>query len=87
MQSVRYFLRAIGDVTNLDAASQGVVTAQAAEDEIASKYLSQGYEIESTHFTGTIKDQKGNDVGYRILHVLVKPDQPIAVREPVKKDK
>lgn len=81
MQSVRYFLRAVGNASDPDAAAQGVVTAQAAEDEISAKYLSQGYEIESTHFTGTIKDQKGNDVGYRILHVLVKPDQPVVVRE------
>lgn len=79
MQSVKYFLRAIGDASK----GMGIVSSQDAENDLTYNYLSQGFVIQSTSFVGTIKDQEGNDAGYRVMHVLVKDEEPkkVTVRE------
>lgn len=78
MQSVKYFLRSLGDTSK----SNDVVSAQAAEDDLNYNYLSQGYEIDGSIHLGAIRDKEGNEIGYRIFHVLVKKDAPVKVKEP-----
>lgn len=83
MQSVKYFLGSFG-IPNPEF---GVEPSENIENKLRSQYLSQGWSILSTHFVGAMRDANGHEIGYRILHVLVKEDQPVTVREPVKKDK
>ena len=71
MQSVRYFLRAIGDTSK----GAGIVTASQAEDDLNYNYLSQGFNLFSTQYVGAMKDGEGNEVAYRVLHVLVKDEE------------
>lgn len=81
MQSVKYFLGTFGTPNP----EFGVTSAQEVEDRLRSQYLSNGWSIQSTQYVGAMKDTTGAEIGYRILHVLVKEDQPVTVREPVKK--
>lgn len=72
MQTVRYFVRAIGD----KGQGMGIVSAKEAEDDLNYNYLSTGFEIQSTQYLGAMRDQQGNEVAYRLLHVLVKSEEP-----------
>ena len=76
MQSIKYFVRAIGDASK----GMGVVTAAEAEQDINYNYLSQGYVVQNTSYLGSIRDTEGNDVGYRILHVLLKDEEPRPIK-------
>lgn len=72
MQEVKYFLRAIGNPAVDPQGTYGIVSAADAETELGYKYLSDGWTIESTSYLGAIRDDKGNEIGYRIFHVLVR---------------
>lgn len=80
MQEVKYFLRAIG--TPSPNGDNGVVSPDEAEADLGYKYLSQGWTLNSTHYLGSIRDDKGNDAGYRVLHVLVREEKKVTVKEP-----
>lgn len=80
MQEVKYFLRAIG--TPSPTLGEAVVTAAEAEADLGYKYLSQGWTLNSTHYLGSVRDEKGNDAGYRVLHVLVREEKKVTVKEP-----
>jgi len=71
MQTVRYFVRAIGD----KGQGMGIVSAKEAEDDLNYNYLSTGFAIQSTQYLGAMRDQQGNEVAYRLLHVLVKEEE------------
>lgn len=73
----KYFLRTFG-VPNPE---YGVRPVEEVEEELRSKYTSQGWLIESTQFLGATKNREGNDIGYRIFHVLMREEQPVTVRE------
>lgn len=72
MQEVKYFLRAIGDPAADPQGTYGISSPNDAETELGYKYLSDGWTIESTQYLGSIRDDKGSEIGYRIFHVLVR---------------
>ena len=81
MQQVKYFLRAIGKPS--PTVDESVVTSSDAETDLAFNYLSQGWTIQSTHYVGGLRDAANNDIAYRILHVLVREEPEITVKEPI----
>ena len=76
MQSVKYFLRTFGDASK----SEDVIPASKAEEDLNYNYLSQGYVIESSHYLGSLRDKEGNEIGYKIFHVLVKEEEAKKVK-------
>ena len=80
MQKVKYFLGTIGTPNP----EQGVKSAEQVESDLGFKYLSDGWEVQSSHYLGAIRDQTGNDIGYRILHVLVKEEDSAKVAKTAK---
>ena len=70
MQKVKYYLGTIGAVNP----EQGIRSAEQVEADLGFKYLSDGWRIESSHYLGAIRDTTGNDIGYRIFHVLVQEE-------------
>jgi hypothetical protein len=80
MQSVKYFLRTIG----VPSKSMGIVSTEEAETELDYKYLSQGWKVQDTQYLGALRDEKGNDIGYRVFHVLVKEKPEVTVKDKTK---
>lgn len=81
MQSVKTVMRQIG-VPNPEL---GIVSSQELEDHLEYNYLASGYEVKDTHYLGAVIDGSGNQVGYKILFVLVKqevlvPEKPKAAK-------
>ncbi len=70
MQKVKYFLGTVGS----ENPSLGVKSAEQVEADLGFKYLSDGWMVESSHYLGAIRDDVGNDIGYKIFHVLVKEE-------------
>lgn len=81
MQEVKYFLRAIGDVSKDPTKALGIVSAADAESDLGYNYLSKGWKIQGTHYVGAIRDDKGNEFAYRLMHILVREDYEPAVVE------
>ncbi len=71
MQKVKYFLGTIG----AENPGYGVKSAEQVEADLGFKYLSDGWTVESSHYLGAIRDDVGNDIGYKIFHVLVKNEE------------
>ena len=71
MQKVKYFLGTFG----IENVNFGVKSAEQVEADLGFKYLSDGWAVESSHYLGAVRDQVGNDIGYKILHVLVKEEE------------
>lgn len=66
MQSVKNVLRTIGQ----ENPAKGVVSAEQAEMHLAA-LAKEGYELHSTMYLGSIRDDKNLEIGYRVLYVLV----------------
>ena len=73
MQSVKNFMRAIGN----PSPELGIVSVEQALDEMEYQYLSRGYKVQGSHYIGAIKDAQGSELGYRVLYVLVKDEEPV----------
>jgi len=73
MQSVKLVMRQIG-VPN---PANEIVSSQELEEHIEFNYTSNGYGIQSTHYLGAVRDVSGNEVGYKILFVLVKNEEDL----------
>ena len=76
MQSVKLFMRQIG-VPN---PSMGVVSAEEAESDLEFNYLSNGYKLFATHDLGSVRDASQNEVGYKLMFVVVKDEETPAVK-------
>lgn len=81
MQEAKYYLRAIGDVSKDPTRSHGIVSAADAEADLGHNYLSNGWKIHSVHYVGAIRDEKGNEIAYRMYHVLTRDDHEVPVVE------
>ena len=71
MQSVKNFMRAIGSPNP----NFGVVDVSSALEQMEYEYLANGYRIQASHYLGPVRDESNNEIGYRILYVLVKDEE------------
>jgi hypothetical protein len=71
MQSIKLVMRQIG-VPNPET---DIVSVQEVEYYLDTEFLANGYDVKSEHYLGSVKDASGNDVGYKVLFVLVKTEE------------
>jgi hypothetical protein len=72
MQSIKLVMRQIG-VPNPET---DIVSVQEVEYYLDTEFLANGYDVKNEHYLGSVKDASGNDVGYKVLFVLVKNETP-----------
>ena len=63
MQSVKMLLRQVGNPTG----DGQIISSQELEEYIKFNFTSNGYEVNSTHYLGEVKDHEGNTQGYKVL--------------------
>ena len=78
MQSVRNFMRTIG-VPNPEL---GIISAQEAEEQLEYALLAGDYKLHTALTLGAVRDKSNEEVGYKVLYVLVKDEEPAPAEEP-----
>lgn len=81
MQSVKTVMRQVG-VPNPEL---GVVSSQELEDHLEYNYLANGYVVQDSHYLGAVRDGSNNEVGYKILFVLVKEEALVPSKAKIEK--
>ncbi len=77
MQSIKLVMRQVGKTNpELD-----IVSASEATDFIEYQYGSQGYVLSASHYLGEVKDGQGLVLGYKMMFVLTKDEEPKAAKE------
>ena len=71
MQSVKLFMRQIGVVNP----ALDIVSAEEAVSDLEFNYLSNGYNLNATHYIGAVRDASGNEVGYKVMFIVVKDEE------------
>ena len=71
MQKIKHFLRTVGHPANENL---GVQSADDVEAELEYKFLNQGWVKNEVMFLGSVRDDKGSEVGYRFMYIMTKED-------------